>query len=36
LLLRPGIDEVVGGTKLWKLAIGYSLSAVAAAATTAR
>src|SRR5579871_5135576 len=35
LLLRPGIDEVVCGTKLWKLAIGYSRSAVADVATTA-
>src|SRR5215467_10280641 len=35
LLLRPGIDEVVCGTKLWKSPIGYSLAAVAEAATTA-
>ena len=33
LLLRPGIDD--GGTKLWKLVIGYSLSAVTEAPTTA-
>src|SRR5215467_9044777 len=35
LLLRPGMVEVVCGTKLWKLAIGYSLAAFAEAATTA-